>query len=280
MPGRLSGKVAFVTGAARGQGRSHAVRLAEEGADVIGVDVCGEVGRTARLYPAATKDDLEETSRLIEATGRRAICYVADVRDYAALDEGLATAVGSLGRLDIVCANAGIFQFGEEVTDTALQDWRDVIDVNLTGVFHTCKAAVPHMVSAGNGGSVVITASDAGTKGFARFGHYVASKHAVIGLMKTLAMEVADHSIRVNVVSPTNCNTTMIQNDAVYRLFRPDLDSVSRDEFAEASGTLLALPAPWVEPVDVSNAIVFLASDEARYVTGLNLAVDGGSAII
>lgn len=280
MTARLEGKVAFITGAARGQGRSHALRLAQEGADIIAMDVCGDVGRTRSFYPSATHDDLAETVRLVEETGRRVHSYVADVRDYDALASGLDEAVADLGRLDIVSANAGIFQFGDDVADTRVSDWADVIDVNLNGVFHTCKAAVPHMVAGGAGGSIVITSSDAGIKGFAKFGHYVASKHAVIGLMKALAMEVAEHSIRVNVVAPTNCNTTMIQNDAVYRLFRPDLAEVSSEEFAEASGTLLALPAPWVEPVDVSNAIVFLSSDEGRFITGVSFPVDGGSAII
>ncbi|WP_340539267.1 mycofactocin-coupled SDR family oxidoreductase [Nocardioides sp. GXZ039] len=280
MTGRLEGKVAFITGAARGQGRSHAVRLAEEGADIIAMDICGDVGRTHDFYAPATEEDLAETVRLVEGAGRKIITYVADVRDYEALAAGLDEAVAALGRLDIVCANAGIFQFGDEVKDTAPTDWADVIDVNLNGVFHTCKAAIPHLEAGGRGGSVVITSSDAGTKGFARFGHYVASKHAVIGLMKSLAMEVAEQSIRVNVVSPTNCNTPMIQNDATWRLFRPDLETVTQEEFAESSGTLLALPAPWVEPVDVSNAIVFLASDEARFVTGIVMPVDGGSSII
>jgi len=280
MTGRVEGKVAFITGAARGQGRSHAVRLAQEGADIIAMDVCGPVGRTADFYAPATEEDLAETVALIEAEGRKAVSYIADVRDYDGLSAGLNDAVAQLGRLDIVAANAGVFQFGDEVPDIRVDDWNDVIDVNLNGVFNTCKAAVPHIVAGGRGGSIVITSSDAGAKGFARFAHYVASKHGVIGLMKTMAMELAPQWIRVNVVSPTNCNTEMIQNDAVYRLFRPDLDEVTPEQFAEASGTLLALPAPWVEPLDVSNAIVFLASDEGRYLTGINLPVDGGSSVI
>lgn len=280
MTQRMGGKVAFITGAARGQGRSHAVRLAQEGADIIAADVCDEVGRTTDFYPPATEEDLAETVRLVEKEGRRIIAYRADVRDYDRLDGGLSRAVEQLGRLDLVVANAGIFQFGDEITDTSPADWRDVIDVNLTGVFHTCKAAIPHLVQGGRGGSIVITSSDAGVKGFSRFGHYVASKHGVIGLMRTLTMELAPHSIRVNVVAPTNCNTDMIQNDAVYRLFRPDLERPTPEQFAEASSTLLALPQPWVEPVDVSNAIVFLASDEGRFITGVTLPVDGGSAAI
>ncbi|MEE2060753.1 mycofactocin-coupled SDR family oxidoreductase [Rhodococcus artemisiae] len=280
MTGRVEGKVAFITGAARGQGRSHAVRLAQEGADIIAVDVCGEVGRTAEFYRPATESDLAETVSLVEAQGRKIVSYTADVRDQVSLAAGLDDAVRQLGRLDIVCANAGIFQFGDEVPDLLVSDWNDVIDVNLNGVFNTCKAAIPHIVGGARGGTIVITSSDAGAKGFARFGHYVASKHGVIGLMRTLTMELAPHSIRVNVVSPTNCNTDMIQNEAVYKLFRPDLDVPTFDEFAEASGTLLALPAPWVEPVDVSNAVLFLASDEARFITGVNLPVDGGSSVI
>ncbi|MER5388911.1 mycofactocin-coupled SDR family oxidoreductase [Saccharopolyspora sp. NPDC002686] len=280
MAGRVEGKVAFITGAARGQGRSHAVRLAEEGADIVAADVCGEVGRTSDFYRPATEDDLAETVRLVEKLGRRIITFHADVRDYAALERGLSAAVEEFGRLDIVAANAGIFQFGDEVRDIAEADWRDVIDVNLTGVFNTCKASIPHLVAGGRGGSIVITSSDAGVKGFARFGHYVASKHGVVGLMRTLAMELAPHSVRVNAVSPTNCNTDMIQNDAVWRLFRPDLENPTGAEFAEASSTLLALPQPWVEPVDVSNAVLFLSSDEGRFVTGVNFPVDGGSAAL
>ncbi|MCI2417348.1 mycofactocin-coupled SDR family oxidoreductase [Saccharopolyspora sp. K220] len=280
MTGRVDGKVAFITGAARGQGRSHAVRLAQEGADIIAVDICAEVGRTADFYPPATEADLAETVRLVRQQGRRVVASQADVRDYGALEAGLSSAVEELGALDIVAANAGIFQFGAEVQDISERDWRDVLDVNLTGVFNACKASIPHLLRGGRGGSIVITSSDAGAKGFAKFGHYVASKHGVIGLMRTLAMELAPHSVRVNVVSPTNCNTDMIQNDAVYRLFRPDLENPTAAEFAEASGTLLALPQPWVEPIDVSNAVLFLASDEGRFVTGVNFPVDGGSAAL
>lgn len=280
MTGRVEGKVAFVTGAARGQGRSHAVRLAEEGADIIAVDVCGPVGNTSRFYSPATPADLAETAGLVEKQGRRIVTYQADVRDYEALRAGLDAAVEQLGRLDIVVANAGIFQFGNTVAETSTEDWRDVLDVNTTGVFHTCKAGVPHVVEGGRGGAIVITSSDAGVKGFAKFGHYTTSKHAVIGLMRSLMLEVAEHSVRVNVVAPTNCNTDMIRNDAVYRLFRPDVENPTDEQFAEASSTLLALPQPWVEPIDISNAVLFLASDEARYITGVTLPVDGGSAAV
>ena len=280
MTGRVEGKVSFITGVARGQGRSHAVRLAEEGSDIIGVDVCGEVGDTGRFYPPATKEDLAETVRLVERRGRKILTYTADVRDYEALREGLDAAVGELGRLDVVAANAGIFQFGDPVESISGTDWRDVLDVNVTGVFNTCKAAIPHLFDGGRGGSIIITSSDAGVKGFANFGHYVTSKHGVIGLMRSLTLELAPRAIRVNVVAPTNCNTDMIQNDAVFRLFRPDREHPTPEEFAEASATLLALPGPWVEPIDVSNAVLFLASDEARFITGVTLPVDGGSAAL
>lgn len=280
MSSRVEGKVALVTGAARGQGRSHAVRLADEGADVIAIDICGEVGDTADFYPPATREQLDETVSRIRSAGRAATAVTADVRDLAALESAVAAGVAEVGRPDIVCANAGIFQFGDLVQETSAQAWADVIDVNLTGVFNTCRAAIPHLLEKGDGGAIIITSSDAGAKGFARFSHYVSSKHGVIGLMRTLAMELAPHSIRVNAVSPTNCNTDMIQNEAVWKLFRPDLSAPSKEEFAEASGTLLALPAPWVEPIDVSNAVLFLASEEARYITGVNLPVDGGSAML
>jgi len=256
------------------------VRLAEEGSDIIGVDICGEVGDTARFYPPATKEDLTETVRLVQRHGRKILTYTADVRDYEALRHGLDAAVAELGRLDVVAANAGIFQFGEPVEGISGTDWRDVLDVNVTGVFNTCKAAIPHLLEGGRGGSIIITSSDAGVKGFANFGHYVTSKHGVIGLMRSLTLELAPRSIRVNVVAPTNCNTDMIQNDAVFRLFRPDREHPTLEEFAEASATLLALPGPWVEPIDVSNAVLFLASDEARFITGVTLPVDGGSAAL
>lgn len=276
MAGRVEGKVAFISGIARGQGRSHAVRLAQEGADIIGIDVCGEVGDTSRFYPPATNADLAETVKLVEELDRRIIIGQADVRDYSAVKSVLDGAVAEFGRLDIVAANAGIFQFGHTVAETAEADWRDVIDVNLTGVFHTCKAAVPHLLASGGGGSIVLTASGAGIKGFANFGHYVASKHGVVGLMRSLALEMAPHSIRVNVIAPTNCNTDMIQNKPLYSLFMPDNPAPTRDEFAATASTLLALPVPWVEPIDISNALLFLASDEARYITGVTLPVDAG----
>ena len=275
MPGRVEGKVAFVTGAARGQGRSHAVRLAQEGADIIAVDIAAQIGSVA--YPMATPEDLADTVKEVEALDRRIVARQADVRDYAALKSALDEGVAQLGRLDIVCSNAGIASFGpaDELDETT---WRDMIDINLTGMWHACKAAIPHLIEGGRGGSIVITSSDAGLKGFPNLAHYVSAKHGVVGLMRTLALELAPHMIRVNSLHPTTVNTDMIQNAPTYELFAPDLAEKDRtkERLTERFQALNALPIPWVEPVDISNAVLFLASDEARYITGVPLPVDAG----
>ncbi|MEN3300188.1 mycofactocin-coupled SDR family oxidoreductase [Pseudonocardia sp.] len=272
MPGRVEGKVAFVTGAARGQGRSHALRLAEEGADIIAVDIAGQIDSVP--YKMSTPEDLAQTVKAVEALDRRIVATQADVRDYGALKGALDAGVAELGRLDIVCANAGIFSFTTGELDE--QAWRDMIDVNLTGVWHTTKAAVPHLIEGGRGGSMILTSSTAGLKGFPNFAHYVSAKHGVVGLMRTLALELAPHLIRVNSVHPTSVNTDMIQNDATYRLFAPDLENPTGEQVAPRFGEMNALPINWVEPVDISNAVLFLASDEARYITGVTLPVDAG----
>jgi SDR family mycofactocin-dependent oxidoreductase len=273
MTGRVEGKVAFITGAARGQGRSHAIRLAEEGADIIAVDIADQV--TSVPYPMATPEDLAETVKEVEAMDRRIVATQADVRDYAGLKQALDDGVTQLGRLDIVCANAGISSFGraDELDETT---WQDMIDINLTGMWHACKAAIPHLVDGGRGGSIVITSSDAGLKGYQNLAHYVSAKHGVVGLMRTLALELAPHFIRVNSLHPSTVDTGMIQNEATYRLFRPDLDNPGRQELADAGTAINALPVPWLEPTDISNAVLFLASDEARYITGVTLPVDAG----
>jgi SDR family mycofactocin-dependent oxidoreductase len=272
--GRVAGKVALVTGAARGQGRSHAVRLAEEGADVVAVDACAEIGSTS--YAMSSSEDLEETRRLVEKHGARAITHVADVRDQAGVDEAVRRAVDELGHLDVVCANAGIASFGRvwELTD---EQWGELLDVNLTGIWRTVRAAIPTMIEAGNGGSLILTASFAANKGVPNIGHYVASKHGVVGLMRTLAHELAEYGIRANTVNPSSVGTGMFFNEETYRFFRPDLADPGRDDMAEVAGVLNLLPTPWVEPVDVSNAVVYLASDESRYVTGSQVAVDAGA---
>jgi SDR family mycofactocin-dependent oxidoreductase len=272
--GKLEGKVAFITGAGRGQGRSHAIRLAEEGADIIAVDICRDYDTVS--YGMATEADLAQTVKAVEALDRRIIATQADVRDAAALKAALDDGVAQLGRLDIVSANAGIFSFGtlEEMDDAT---WQDMIDVNLTGVWHTAKAAIPHLRAAG-GGSIILTSSTAGLQAIPNTGHYNSAKHGVVGLMRTLARELAPDMIRVNSVHPTAVNTDMIQNSATYELFAPDLPAAerTRDMLAPRFGELNVLPIPWVEPVDISNAVLWLASDEARYVTGVTLPVDAG----
>ncbi|KQS58503.1 3-ketoacyl-ACP reductase [Geodermatophilus sp. Leaf369] len=274
--GKLEGKVAFITGAARGQGRSHALRLAQEGADIIAVDLCGQMASVG--YPMATPEDLAETVRQVEALDRRIIATQADVRDSAALKAAVDDGVAQLGRLDIVLANAGIATFApvEDLTD---DDWDEMIGVNLTGVFKTVRAAVPHIKAGGRGGAIVLTSSTAGIKGLANLAHYVAAKHGVVGLMKTMANEFAPDMIRVNSVHPTSVNTDMIHNEETYGLFRPDKhkSEVTREEAAESFKVMNALPIEWVEPVDISNAILFLVSDDGRYVTGVQLPVDAGA---
>ena len=274
MTGRLEGKVAFITGAARGQGRSHAVRLAQEGADIIAVDLCGQIGTVP--YPMATPEDLAQTVKAVEALDRRIVATQADVREYGAVKAALDEGVAQLRRLDIVSANAGIFSSGtlEEIEETA---WQDMLDVNLTGVWHTAKAAIPHLKAVG-GGSIVLTSSTAGLEAIPHIGHYVAAKHGVVGLMRTLAVELAPYMIRVNSVHPTAVNTDMIHNAAGYELFAPDLPENERTKevLAPRFQALNALPIPWVEAVDISNAVLWLASDEARYVTGVTLPVDAG----
>ena len=277
MPGRVEGKVAFITGAARGQGRSHAIRLAKEGADIIAVDLCRQVDSAP--YPMATPDDLVETVKEVEALDRRIIATQADVRDYSAMKAALDDGVAQLGRLDIAVANAGIFSLGrlEELPEQA---WRDMVDINLTGMWHAAKAAIPHLRAAG-GGSVILTSSGLGLMAVENVGHYVAAKHGVVGLMRTLALELAPDMIRVNSIHPTVVNTGMIHNPATYSLFAPDLDAKdrTREHMAERFQTLNALPIPWIEPTDISDAVLWLASNEARYVTGVTLPVDAGALV-
>jgi (+)-trans-carveol dehydrogenase len=277
MAGRVEGKVAFVTGAARGQGRSHAVRLAEEGADIIAIDLVDQIGTVP--YDMARPADLDETVRRVEALDRRIIATQADVRDFAAVKGALDAGVAELGKLDIVSANAGIFSFGplEELTD---EQFDDMLDVNLKGVWHTTKAAIPHL-RANKGGSMILTSSNAGLEAIPNIGHYVAAKHGVVGLMKTLALELASDFIRVNTLNPTTVKTDMITNQATYDLFAPDLPPEERtlENIQPRFVSMNALPIPWVEPIDISNALLFLASDEARYITGVALSVDAGELL-
>jgi (+)-trans-carveol dehydrogenase len=202
-----------------------------------------------------------------------------DVRDYDGLKAALDNGVEQLGRLDIIVANAGIGNGGATLDKTSEHDWTDMIDVNLSGVWHTVKAGVPHLLSGGRGGSIVLTSSVGGLKAYPHTGHYIAAKHGVVGLMRTFAVELGQHSIRVNSVHPTNVNTPMFMNEGTMKLFRPDLENPGPDDLAVAARFMHVLPVGWVEPVDISNAVLFLASDEARYVTGLTLTVDAGSML-
>ncbi len=275
--GRVEGKVAFITGAARGQGRSHAIRLAQEGADIIAIDLCEALPENT--YPPATEEDLAETVRQVEALDRRIVASKADVRDFAQLKKAVDDGVAQLGRLDIVSANAGIGGTPNRSENIPEEEWTNMLDINLSGVWRTAKATIPHLKAGGRGGSIILTSSDAGLFAYENISHYVSAKHGIVGLMRTLALELAPDFIRVNSVHPTTVNTPMVQNEGTYRLFRPDLENPTQDDFAAAAVSMNALPIPWVEPVDISNAVLFFASDESRYVTGVPLAVDAGAAI-
>ena len=278
MAGRVEGKVAFITGAARGQGRSHAVRLAQEGADIIAVDVCKRISSNEDI-PAPTPDDLAETADLIKNLDRRIVTAEVDVRDYDALKAAVDSGVEQLGKLDIIVANAGIGNGGQTLDFTSEEDWTDMIDINLSGVWKTVKAAVPHMIAGGKGGSIILTSSVGGLKAYPHTGHYIAAKHGVVGLMRTFAVELGHHFIRVNSVHPTNVNTPLFMNEGTMKLFRPDLENPGPDDMAVVAQMMHVLPIGWVEPVDISNAVLFLASDESRYVTGLPMTIDAGSML-
>ncbi|MGV0837883.1 mycofactocin-coupled SDR family oxidoreductase [Mycolicibacterium thermoresistibile] len=278
MAGRVEGKVAFITGAARGQGRSHAVRLAQEGADIIAIDVCRRITSESAI-PPATPDELAETADLVKGLNRRIVTAEVDVRDFDAVKAVVDGAVEQLGRLDIIVANAGIGNGGQTLDHTSEADWDDMIGVNLSGVWKTVKAGVPHLLAGGRGGSIILTSSVGGLKPYPHTGHYIAAKHGVIGLMRTFAVELGQHSIRVNAVCPTNVNTPLFMNEGTMKLFRPDLPHPGPDDMAVAAQFMHVLPVGWVEPEDVSNAVLFLASDESRYVTGLPVTVDAGSML-
>ncbi|CDO28734.1 3-ketoacyl-ACP reductase [Mycobacterium vulneris] len=270
--GNLDGKVAFITGVARGQGRSHAVALAGDGAAIIGVDICADIPSNG--YPMASREELDETVALVEAAGGKMIASVADVRDFHALKAALDAGVEQFGRLDIVLANAGIatMAFRELTIEEDLEMWTDVLDVNLVGSFHTAKAAIPHLIEGGRGGSIVFTSSTAGLRGFGGLQGgglgYAASKHGIVGLMRTLANALAPHSIRVNTVHPTAVNTMMAVNPAMTAFLENYPDG----------GPHLQNPMPvsLLEPQDITAAISYLVSDAAKYVTGVTLPVDAG----
>jgi (+)-trans-carveol dehydrogenase len=271
--GRLNDKVAFITGVARGQGRSHALALAEEGADIIGLDVCEQI--SSAPYKGATEQDLAETVRLVQELGRRIVATKADVRDYDQVEVALAKGLAAFGHVDFVIANAGIFAAGKfwEIEPEA---WREMIDINLTGVWHTVRAAARPMIARNRGGAIVITGSTESLKGMANTASYAAAKHGLTGLMRSMANDLGEFGIRVNTVNPTCVSTDMIHNRTVYELFKPGSTDPTQPEVTDSFAATNILPVPWIEPRDVSRAIVWLLSDDARYVTGVALPVDAG----
>jgi SDR family mycofactocin-dependent oxidoreductase len=264
--GRVEGKVAFITGAARGQGRSHAIRLAEEGADIIAVDICADVASAD--YPMGTADELAETAKHVEAAGGRVITFAADVRDQEALHRAATEGASELGKIDVVVANAGIctLQTWDKVTPDV---WKEIIDINLTGVWNTCFVTAPHLITAG-GGAMILISSTAGLKGQPFLAPYVAAKHGVVGIMRVLTNELAEHNIRVNTVHPTGVDTPLLEA-------MQSMDSLlqAHPDLAPVFSNTLAVET--LEPSDISNTILYLASDEARYVTGVTLSVDAGA---
>jgi SDR family mycofactocin-dependent oxidoreductase len=280
MPGRVEGKVAFITGAARGQGRSHAIRLAEEGADIIAVDICRQIA--SNPYPLSTPEDLSETERAVKELDRRVVARQADVRERDELREAVEAGLADLGRIDIVVANAGILPMAMGEPDP--MDFVDAVDVDLVGVMNAVAVALPHMP---DGASIVATGSTAGMMpgttdnpvlGPGGAG-YSWSKRILISYVEQMALHLASRFIRVNAVHPTNCNTHLLHNDGLYSVFRPDLEHPTRDDAIPAFTHFQAMPIPYVEPIDISNLVVFLASDESRYVTGQQIRVDGGSLL-
>ncbi len=273
-PDRFAGRVAFISGAGRGQGRQFAVDLAEEGADIIGFDICEDIPGASTSM--ATKADLEETRALVEATGRRMVAEQADARDYGAVEAVLEKGLTEFGRVDIVVANAGICCGAGPFWEISLQNWKDTVDTDLTGVWHTVRAATPAMIQGGRGGAIIMIASAGATKGFQNITHYVAAKTALVGMLKPMAAELGPHFIRVNALSPTNVNTAIYMTETNKRLFLPDNPAPTDEEYEMASRPQHVIPIGWMETRDTSAALRFLASDDARYITGLELRVDAG----
>jgi SDR family mycofactocin-dependent oxidoreductase len=278
--GRVQDKVVFITGAGAGQGRSHAVSLASEGADIVAVDVCRQLSGKVR-YPYATEADLDETRKLVENTGRRCLTVVADVRDGRAMKDAAVQAIREFDRIDAVCANAGVCTFHKEGSLSITEDVYDlIVDTNLKGVWNTIQATAPHLIDAG-GGSIVITSSAAGIRGQVPYAHYVASKHGVVGLMKAFANELGPYRVRVNTIHPTGVMSAMSTDPSAFESARnfplfiqgaanvlPDLDTPADQPYA---------PVPVLTPNEISKTVLFLISDDARYITGVSLPVDAGN---
>lgn len=274
--GVLDGKVAFISGVARGQGRAHALRLAADGARIIGFDLCRQIDTVP--FAMSTPEDLAETVRVVSEAGGQIVAVEGDVREESDVDAALAQGIAAFGRVDIVLANAGIghdYRHAHEIDDNG---FRNVVDVNLIGVWHTVKAAVPQLIAQGDGGAVVMTGSGASVMGIPNLGGYVATKHAIIGLMRTMAKELGRHQIRVNAVMPGNCNTPMFDNDGIRRLYAGSQEPTAEVVKAKASA-MAPMRNPWVEPEDVAEAVAWLVSPAARFVSGATIPVDGGGAV-
>lgn len=270
--GKLDGKVALITGGARGQGRSHAITFAREGAEIVVCDIAEQIPSVP--YPLANAGELSETARMVEDLGRRCLAVQADVRDGEQMRGLVERAIGQFGQIDILVANAGIESFGEawELTE---DEWDEMISVNLTGAWKSCRAVIPRMIER-KSGVILITSSIAGLRGLANQAHYCASKHGVVGLMRALALELAPHGVRVNTVHPSSVDTPIIKNQAMYTLFSGGNPDATLEEVTPAFRDLNLMDVPWMESQDISNAMLWLASDEARYVTGVTLPIDAG----
>jgi (+)-trans-carveol dehydrogenase len=272
--GRLTNKVALISGVARGQGRSHAQRLAAEGVSIIGFD--GLCTYDTVPYKQATQQDLDETVRLIEAAGGRIYAGRADVRDRAEIERIISAGVAEVGPIDIVVANAGIGITSRPFWEVSQAEWDDVVGVCLTGVWHTVSAAVPSMIAAGQGGSVIMTSSAAAIKAAPQLSPYIAAKTGVIGMMRSMANDLAPYRIRINCVAPTAVPTDFVLNDRLYQIFSPDSPEPNLEDAKKVMRSMHPLGEPWIETQDISAAVAYLASDEARYITGIVLPVDLG----
>jgi SDR family mycofactocin-dependent oxidoreductase len=276
--GRVDGKVVFITGAARGQGRSHAIRLAEEGANIVAVDICAPIA--SMRYPLATPEDLQQTVKEVEATGRKIIARQADVRDRNQLKATIDEALSNFGKVDVVVANAGICPMEDP---SLCEGFVDVTDVDLIGVMNTVAVSLPHLQS---GASIIVTGSTAGmmegtTENLGASGGvgYAWAKQVIVRYVEVLALQLAPHMVRLNAIHPTNCDTHLLQNEDIYRAFRPDLENPTKEDAKLAFPAMQAMPIPWIDPVDVSHLVTFLASDESRYITGLNIRLDAGAML-
>ena len=286
MAGRMEGKVSFITGAGRGQGRAHAVKQAAEGADIIAIDICENI--ESNFYPMSSWDDLMETKSLVESHGRKCVAVKADVRDRNQLRDALTEGVSQLGQLTTVCANAGIMPMAMGGSSSPL-DFQDAVDVDLTGVMNAVAVAIPHILPAGTKGSIIITGSTAalmpntvgGSGGDPNPGGagYSFSKRVLLNYTEEMALHLAPYGVRVNAIHPTNVSTHLLHNDYIYGMFRPDLETVTREDFAPASQAFQALPIPWLEPEDVADLVLFLASDDSKNITGDNIRIDAGSMV-